>query len=173
MTQHSAGGWTAARRNSSSPWHAPGFTIIELMVVLAILAILATMAMPLAEVAHKRSKERELKAALWEIRGALDRYKQAYDEERIAPRAGASGYPRTLDDLVATSLDAKTGAPMHFLRRVPRDPFVAPDFAGDAHGWGVRAYAAPADQPRPGDDVYDVYSLAAGNGVNGIPYAKW
>jgi general secretion pathway protein G len=149
-----------------------GFTIIELMVVMAILSILATMAMPLAEVAARRSKERELKAALWEIRSAIDRHKQAYDEGRIAQRAGATGYPRALDDLVSTTIDAKTGAPMHFLRRIPRDPFNK-EPVGDAATWGLRSYASPADRPQPGDDVYDVYSLSSGAGSNGIAYAKW
>ncbi len=150
-----------------------GFTIIELMVVMAILAILATMAMPLAEVAARRSKERELKAALWEIRNALDRYKQAYDDGRVTMRSsGATGYPRTLEDLVITTIDAKTGAPMHFLRRIPRDPFNK-DLVSDAATWGLRSYASPADRPKPGDDVYDIYSLSSGAGSNGIAYAKW
>jgi general secretion pathway protein G len=137
-----------------------GFTLIEVMVVMGILAVLASMAMPLAEVASKRSKERELKAALWEIRSALDKYKDAYDAGRIARAEGASGYPSSLEALVEGVRDAKTGEPLRFLRRIPEDPF-------------TMHQSVTADKPQPGVDVYDVYSLSADIGINGVPYRQW
>lgn len=147
-----------------------GFTIIEVVVVMAVLAVLATMALPVAELAAKRSKERELKAALWEIRTAIDRYKAAYDAGKLEVTPGRSGYPRTLDELTADWPDARTGQLMHFLRRLPRDPLLPEDAQPM---WGVRSYASPAAHPQAGDDVYDVYSLAPGVGLNGTAYATW
>ena len=153
--------------------HPRGYTIIELLVVMAVLGVLATAAMPLAELAARRSKERELKQALSELRHAIDAYKAAYDGGRVAPASGASGYPPTLRVLVAGVPDAKAGGQaMYFLRRVPADPFAPAGVAADT-SWGLRSYASPAAQPRPGDDVYDVYSQAPGTGINGVPYGEW
>src|SRR5258706_9778931 len=112
-----------------------GFTIIEIVVVMAVLTVLATMALPVAELAAKRSRERELKAALWEIRTALDHYKAAYDAKRIAAPADRSGYPRSLEELTADFFDQRTGQPIHFLRRIPADPFVS----DDKTPWGLRS----------------------------------
>ena len=39
--------------------------------------------------------------------------------------------------------------------------------------WGKRSYASPPDAPEEGKDVFDVYSLAEGAGLNGIPYREW
>ena len=139
---------------------------------MAIISVLTVMAMPLAELAAKRTKERELKLVLWEIRSAIDRYKHAYDEGRIAPRAGATGYPPSLNDLVLTTTDAKTGAPMHFLRRIPRDPFNQ-ESVDQAVTWGLRSYASPAAAPKSGADVYDVYSKSDAVGFNGLIYSRW
>ncbi len=152
-----------------------GFTIIELLVTLAILAILATAAFPLAETALRRSKESELRAALRQIRTALDAYKQAVDEGHIVKQADQSGYPRTLDTLVDGVVDAKDpqGRQLYFLRRIPRDPFFSdPTIAAD-QTWATRSYRSPPDAPAEGEDVFDVYSKAAGVGLNGIPYREW
>lgn len=56
-----------------------GFTLVELIVATAILVILTGLAVPLARVAIKREKERELRRALWELRDAIDRYQAAPD----------------------------------------------------------------------------------------------
>lgn len=153
-----------------------GFTIIELVACLAILAVLSTLALPLAELAVKRQKEAELRRALWELRDAIDAYKRAGDEGRIARDASRSGYPPDLMTLVQGRPDAKapqSGHVVYFIRRIPRDPFFE-DSSVPAHlTWGLRSYASPPDAPRPGADVFDVYSLSAAVGVNGIPYGKW
>lgn len=154
-----------------------GFTLIELVAGLAILAVLATMAMPLAELAVKRQKESELRRALWEIRDAIDAYKRAGDEGRIARDSSRSGYPADLLALVQGVRDAR--APQQedqivfFLRRVPRDP-MHPDANVPAHQtWGLRSYRSPADAPRAGEDVFDVYSRSTGVGLNGLAYREW
>jgi general secretion pathway protein G len=53
-----------------------------------------------------------------------------------------------------------------------RDPF-APEGVSAADSWGLRSYASAADDPKPGRDVFDVYSKASGNGLNGVPYREW
>ncbi|MDD5250651.1 MAG: type II secretion system protein [Rhodocyclaceae bacterium] len=157
-----------------TPRRAHGFTLIELMVSLALIALFSTLALPLQELAAKRSQEADLHAALREIRTALDAYKQAVDDGRIVVAAGASGYPQNLMLLVTGVKDAKspTGAPLHFLRRIPRDPFADPKLKPE-DSWGLRSYLSPYDEPQPGDDVYDVYSRSPGIGINGVPYKEW
>lgn len=151
-----------------------GFSLIELMVVLALIGLFATMALPLAELAVKRGQETELRGALRQIREALDAHKQAADDGRITVRPGDSGYPRTLAVLVEGVVDNKSPdrRTIYFLRRLPRDPFAAPGVRAE-DTWGKRSYKSAHDRPQPGDDVYDVYSLSADSGLNGIPYHDW
>lgn len=150
-----------------------GYTIIELLVVMAVLGILATAAMPLAELGVRRAKERELKQAAWDIRRAIDLYKQASDEGRVVKVAGASGYPPSLDALAAGVPDATAGgAPAYFLRRIPRDPFAGPE-GDNAATWGVRSYRSSAADPQEGVDVFDVYSKSEETGLNGTAYRQW
>jgi len=151
-----------------------GFTLIELLVSLALIGLFATLALPLAELAVKRTQEAELRAALRQIREALDAYKQAADEGRITIRPGDSGYPKTLGQLVAGVTDNKSPekSMLYFLRRLPRDP-LADSRLKPEESWGLRSYKSPYDRPRAGDDVYDVYSLSTERGMNGVPYAEW
>lgn len=152
-----------------------GFTLIEVVVTVAIVALLASIALPLGEMAVRRDKEQELRRSLREIREAIDAYKRASDEGRIPRAADASGYPASLRALVEGVKDQKSVAErkVYFLRRIPRDPFSAEPAAAPERTWGLRAYASPADNPRPGADVYDVHSLSRATGLNGIPYAHW
>ena len=152
-----------------------GFTLIELVIAVAIVAILASAALPLNELVVQRAKEQDLRRALREIRTALDAYKQASDEGRILKRVGESGYPKRLEDLVEGIEDQKSAKRerMYFLRRIPRDPFSADGALSAAETWAKRSYASPPDDPREGEDVFDVYTLAAGKGVNGRPYREW
>ncbi|MCY1556085.1 hypothetical protein D9M68_928010 [compost metagenome] len=122
----------------------------------------------------RRGKEQELKAALYQIRDAIDAYKLAADAGHIEKSAGGSGYPASLTVLVDGVRDLRSikGERLYFLRRIPRDPF-ADARLEPAEGWGLRAYSSPANDPRPGADVFDVYSLADGDGLNGTPYREW
>jgi general secretion pathway protein G len=145
-----------------------GFTLVELLVVVAIVALLASIAAPLGELSWQRGKEQELRSALRQIREAIDAYKRAGDEGRIERKADASGYPPTLAALVEGIEDKHDPekAKIFFLRRVPRDPMTGED-------WGLRSYASPANDPQPGKDVYDVYSRSEDVGLNKVPYREW
>jgi general secretion pathway protein G len=152
-----------------------GFTIIELLVTVVIVSIIASVAFPMAELAVQRNKEQDLRRTLREIREALDAYKTAGDEGRILRQAGESGYPSTLEILVDGVEDAKSPAraKIYFLRRIPRDPFAVDGEVSAAETWGKRSYASSADDPKEGADVYDIYSLSKGVGLNGIAYRDW
>jgi general secretion pathway protein G len=152
-----------------------GFTLIEMLITVAIVALLASVALPLSELAVQRGKEQDLRRSLREIRDAIDAYKRAADENRIARPADQSGYPPNLNVLVEGVTDTKSPAKqkIHFLRRVPRDPFHPEASTPPERTWGLRSYASPHDNPTPGSDVYDVYSLSPRTGLNGIPYRQW
>ena len=151
------------------------FTLIELVITVAIVGLLATVAMPLAELTVKRVREQELKVALREIRTALDAYKRAAEQGHIELEADATGYPPNLDVLVsgvedATSPDKRK---IYFMRRLPRDPLYPDGSVSPAETWGLRSYASAADDPQPGDDVYDVHSLSNGKALDGSAYREW
>ena len=152
-----------------------GFTLIELLMTLAIMGTLVLVAVPAAQVAMQREKESELHRSLIQIREALDAYKRAVDQGRIPAKAGESGYPHTLDELVAgvPDLRSPTRKSLFFLRSLPRDPMVAAPSASAAETWGLRSYASSSEEPQEGDDVFDVYSKSAKTGLNGVPYHRW
>lgn len=152
-----------------------GFTLIELVVTVAIIGILAGVAMPLAQITAQRAKESELRVSLRQIRDAIDAYKAAGEAGQIEVAADASGYPPRLARLVEGVADIKSPEPklIYFLRRLPRDPFNEDVTLAPEETWGLRSYASPFDNPAPGKDVFDVYSLSTRVGLNGIAYREW
>jgi len=152
-----------------------GFALVELLVVVAIMAILASVALPLAHLSHRRAQEEDLRRSLRTIRDALDAYKRLADAGRIERSVGDSGYPPSLDVLAQGVTDARTptSAKIYLLRSLPRDPLSPADAGAAASTWSTRAYASPPEDPRPGDDVFDVHSKSTGVGLNGIPYRDW
>lgn len=155
---------------------ARGFTLIELMITVAIVGVLASLAFPMAELAHKRTREAELQRILIEMREAIDAYHRASEDGRIIRAARSSGYPPSLQVLVDGVRDASDPngkARLYFLRSVPRDPMATdPSLSNDAT-WAKREYASSAEEPREGEDVFDVHSRSNANGINGVPYRKW
>lgn len=159
----------------SSARRTRGFTLVEVLVTLAIVGLLATAAMPLAQLTAQREREAELHRVLRNLRRALDEYKEAADAGRIKTAPGDSGYPPNLQILVDGVEDAQSEdkTMIYFLRRLPRDPLAADSQAAPADTWGLRSYKSAPTDPQPGDDVFDVYSRAAGVGLNGVPYHDW
>jgi general secretion pathway protein G len=145
---------------------ARGFTLIELIAAVTILLILSGMAIPMARITIKREKERELRHALWEMRDAIDRYKDAADRGGFQVKAGTQGYPPDLDTLV-NGVDVG-GKKVRFLRKIPIDPMT------NGADWGLRS-----DQDDPnsdswnGDDVFDVYTKSQGTALDGTKYKDW
>lgn len=153
-----------------------GITLIELIITMAIVGILASIVMPMANVGVKRSKEYELRRELRNIRNAIDEYKRAYDEGRIRQEVGRNGYPKSLSVLVEGVDDVKSskaGAKIRFLRRIPRDPMNPDKAIEPEESWGLRCYDSDAEDPREGEDVYDVYSKSEEMGLDGTPYKEW
>ncbi len=143
-----------------------GFTLIELIVAIAVMAILAGAAIPLARVSIKREKERRLRHALWEMRDAIDRYKEAADRGAFQIKLGSEGYPPDLDTLV-NGVDVG-GKKIRFLRRIPRDPMT------NSTDWGLRSMQDdPDSQSWGGQNVFDVYTKSPDTALDGTKYADW
>lgn len=152
-----------------------GFTLIELVVTVALVGLVALVSVPLFEVTSTRLRESELRAALREIRTAIDAYKSAADAGVVPKGVTDSGYPQSLDVLVQGIESKKsTGGPrVVFLRRMPRDPFNPDPALPPPQQWATRGYGSPPDDPQPGPDVFDVTSRSSRKGMNGVAYREW
>jgi general secretion pathway protein G len=156
----------SSRTSPSSHGREAGLTLIELIVTVAILSLLASAAVPIARWNVKRIKERELHADLWEMRAAIDKYKDAADKGGIQTKVDSDNYPPDLDTLVK-GIDVK-GKKVRFLRRIPIDPMTGkPD-------WGMRSEQDdPTSDSFGGQSLYDVYTKSQGTALNGTKYADW
>ncbi len=144
-----------------------GTTLIEMIVVITILLILMGAAMPIARVSIRRQRETELHRDLWEMRSAIDRYKDAADKNAFQQKLDSQGYPPDLDTLV-NGVEIAGGKKIRFLRRVPVDPVTG------TTDWGLRSMQDdPTSDSWGGQNVFDVYSKSDGTGMNGIKYKDW
>jgi general secretion pathway protein G len=153
-----------ARRRSER-----GFTLAELVMVASILVILAAVTLPVAKFTARRTKEMELRAALREMRSAVDEYKRYSDMGYIPVDLGTDGYPAELEILVeGVEVVGQVDKKLKLLRRIPVDPMTG------EREWGLRSYQDEPDASSwGGENVYDVYSLSGAVGLNGVPYREW
>ena len=124
-----------------------GFTLIEMMIVMAIIVILIAVAVPFYQKAIIRAKESVLHSNLFAMRSAIDEY--AFDKQKA---------PQTLQDLVSDG----------YLREVPIDPMT-----GSADTWKIIQEDASntVNQQQPG--IYDVRSGSDKISLEGTPYSDW
>jgi general secretion pathway protein G len=144
-----------------------GFTLAELVMVVALVAVLSAMVLPVAKFTVKRRKEAELRLALRQMRTAIDEYKNLSDQGQIPVTIGGEGYPESLEDLVEGVELVGQETKRKFLRRIPRDPMTGEDWIlisyqddPDATSWG-------------GENVYDVRTSSEGVALDGTKYAEW
>ena len=152
--------------HSSTP---VGYTLVELVLVSALLVTLAAVALPTSKYTVHRAKEIELRGALREMRNAIDEFKRYSDAGLIAVERGTDGYPGELELLVeGVDLVGQIDKQVKFLRRIPRDPMTG------EYEWGMRSYQDDFDSTSwGGENVFDVYSLSEGVGLDGVPYREW
>lgn len=145
---------------------ARGLTLIELITAVAIMAILAAAVVPLARTSIKREKERRLRAGLWEMRDAIDRYKEAADRGAFQVKLGSEGYPPDLETLV-NGVDVG-GKKIRFLRRIPVDPMT------NSTDWGLRSMQDdPSSTSWGGQNVFDVFTKSQDTALDGTKYSDW
>lgn len=121
-----------------------GFTLIELIVVMAIIGLLASIVAPRYQRTVELAREASLKTSLNVMRDAIDKF--AGDRAR---------YPDGLEELVT----------LGYIRQIPEDPMT-----GRRDGWQM--LPPPADSAMPGA-MADVRSGTSGQGLDGTPYASW
>jgi general secretion pathway protein G len=155
------------RRMKERGFHpSAGLTLVELIVTIAILSILAAAAVPVARFQVKRVKERDLRYDLWQMRDAIDKYKDVADKGGFQTKIDSNNYPPDLDTLVK-GVDV-AGKKLKFLRRIPIDPMT-----GNAE-WGLRSMQDDPDSDSfGGQSVFDVYSKSQGTALNGTKYKDW
>jgi general secretion pathway protein G len=144
-----------------------GVTLLEMIMVITIILILMGAAVPVVKMSVRRQRETELRQDLWEMRAAVDRYKDAADRNMFQIKLDSQGYPPDLDTLV-NGVEATGGKKIRFLRRIPIDPMT-----GDKD-WGLRSMQDdPTSESWGGQNVFDVYSKSNGTAINGTKYKDW
>ena len=143
-----------------------GLTLIELIIAITIIGLLAGAAVPIVRVRVKRDKEIELRRDLWEMRDAIDRYKDAAERGAFQTKVDSLGYPPDLQTLV-DGVDVQ-GKKLRFLRRIPVDPMT-----GDTD-WGLRSNQDDPDSTSwGGQNVFDVYTKSESTALDGTKYNTW
>ena len=154
-------------RHRVLPARQRGVTLMEMIVVITILLILMGAAVPILKVSIRRQRETELRRDLWEMRSAIDRYKDAADKNAFQIKLGSEGYPPDMDTLV-NGVEIAGGKKLRFLRRIPVDPMT-----GNTD-WGLRSMQDdPQSDSWGGQNVFDVYTKSTGVGLNGTKYKDW
>lgn len=144
-----------------------GFTLLELIVAATILSILTLMVLPLARITIQREKEKQLRQALWDMRDAIDRYKDAADRNAFQTKVDSQGYPPDLDTLVK-GVEIAGGKKLRFLRSIPTDPMTK------NKEWGLRSMQDDPDSDSwGGQSVFDVYTKSTGTALDGTKYKDW
>src|SRR5258708_21746524 len=138
---------TTGRRMPSCPTRTRGYTLIEMIIVMAIISVLVSIAVPMYQKSLLRTKESLLKNNLFTLRTVIDEY--TFDQKPA---------PQTLEDLVSDG----------YLRAVPIDPIV-----GNNQSWRLIMEDAISmvDQTQPG--IFDVPSGSDLNTLDSSPYSEW
>jgi general secretion pathway protein G len=144
------------------PTPQSGLTLVELIICVAIVALLASAAIPIARFQVKRTKERELRRDLWEMRDAIDKC-------AFQIKADSLGYPPDLQTLVdGVEVTAAQGKKVKFLRKIPTDPMT------NNTDWGLRSNQDDTDSDSfGGQNVFDVHSKSTGTALDGTKYNTW
>jgi general secretion pathway protein G len=145
---------------------ARGFTLLELIIATSIIVILSTMVLPLTRVVIQRERERTLRNDLWEMRDAIDRYKDAADKQLFRTKVDSQNYPPDLETLVKG--EDIQGKKVRFLRKIPTDPMTG------TTEWGLRSMQDDPDSDSwGGQSVFDVYTKSQGTALDGTKYKDW
>jgi general secretion pathway protein G len=143
-----------------------GFTLLELIIATSILVILSTLAVPMARVTIQRERERQLRIDLWEMRDAIDRYKDAADRGGFRTKVDSQNYPPDLETLVKG--EDVQGKKIRFLRKIPIDPMTG------TTEWGLRSMQDDPDSDSwGGQSVFDVFTKSSGIALDGTKYKDW
>ncbi len=156
----------AGRGGPQSRRNVRGVTLIELIVAIALIALLAGAAVPMVRTVIKRGREHELRARLWEMRDAIDRYKDMADANKFQVKLDSQGYPPDLETLVK-GVDVQ-GKKIRFLRHIPVDPMTR------STDWGLRSMQdSPDSTSWGGQGVFDVHTKSTDTALDGSKYQDW
>jgi general secretion pathway protein G len=127
--------------------YSKGFTLVELMVVMAIISVLLAIAIPIYQKSIIRAKESVLRNNLFTLRTMIDEY--TVDKQQA---------PQSLQDLVSEG----------YLRQVPQDPMT-----GSNDSWRITMEDTPVGGSNATPGIFDVHSGSDKTSLEGSPYAEW
>ena len=138
---------TSRARQGEAETRESGFTLFELMIVMAIIAILASVAIPSYINAVRHGREAALRQDLWVMRQAIDSY--TVDKEKA---------PQSLDDLVQSG----------YLKAIPVDPMT-----GNSDTWMPDTSDSLMTVDETAGGINNVHSGAQGLATDGSSYNTW